>query len=54
MTTALYAIYKQTSDLNDLPDYVLSLCADCAAAPSTRTAVKLDTDTTHCDHCDAN
>ena len=38
----LYAIYKQTSDLNDLPDYVLCLCSDCAAFPSTRTAIELN------------
>ena len=50
--TSLYAIYKQTSDLNDLPDYVLSLCDSCAAAPSTRTAVKLDTDTDFCSACE--
>ena len=39
----LYAIYKHTSDPNDLPDYTLYLCADCADNfPSTRIAIALD------------
>lgn len=49
----LYAIYKQTSDLDDLPDYVLCLCDNCAAAVSSRTAVALDTtaELASCNYC---
>lgn len=49
----LYAIYKRTSDLNDLPDYVLCLCDDCAAATSSCTAIELDVASAdaRCDDC---
>lgn len=47
----LYAIYKLSSDLDGLPDNVLSLCADCADRPTSRTRIELDDTTADCDHC---
>lgn len=47
----LYGIYKQTSDLADLPDDVLALCDSCAAAPSSRLAIELDPTDAPCCNC---
>ena len=54
MTTKLYAVYKLTSDLDDLPDEVIAVCGHCRGdlvADFKRTYIELDVAGHDCTIC---
>ena len=51
MNFSLYASYKATSDLTDLPDNVIALCTTCASAPSNNTLIELEPTNHPCYNC---